>query len=610
MPARKIATRLIRWFLLIALLPLLITYGFSFSFAREHLRKEVLTNLQYIAGYKANELESYARERIQSVKALARAPGVARALYSMRWVTEKQGVNTLAYNFIDKAYRQYLTYIKEDALYEDLYLITANGDIVFSVNRDRDLGSNLFSSSYKHTQLAKAVEMALTLQQTEVSDFKHYAPINKTAAFIAAPIFFKGEVLGTVALRISNEQVFGIVNSYLGLGESGETIAIQNHNGSSFYAAPLRFDRQQAFLRSLEIDSNTSKLLENAIGRTLEDGIGKDYRDKSVIAYYRYVPSLRWDLIVKMDVEESFASIKELLQSFIIIGLLTVVFVVAATFPVASGITVPIRKLTTTTREFSNNNWQVRAEIDSEDEIGELAKGFNTMADSIQGANNQLAKYSHSLELRSAELNETLQALANSNQIKQDFLCAITHELRTPLNGILGSLELLPDLINDEDRNILDLAKESASTLMHIVDDILLFSKIQAENLQAHSNAFNLHALLHSLAQHYTHQTENKGIAFHMSRQDEVPEELVGDAYLLEVVLNHVLQNAIKFTSEGRISFVISLASKQPDDDHINIQFVISDTGIGISKKDQEMIFEIFQQVTSGFRRAFGGAGI
>src|SRR5205814_3160826 len=130
----------------------------------------------------------------------------------------KKGLDSPEYNALDKQLRPFLNFYVEQWGYYDLFLVSPEGDAIFSVKRGEDLGSNYYRGIYRDTELAKVFDRAKTLMETEISDFTYYPATNEPAAFIAAPIFRDGQVRGIVVLQISNAEIYRVVNDYSGLG--------------------------------------------------------------------------------------------------------------------------------------------------------------------------------------------------------------------------------------------------------------------------------------------------------------------------------------------------------------------------------------------------------
>jgi CheY-like chemotaxis protein len=185
----------------------------------------------------------------------------------------------------------------------------------------------------------------------------------------------------------------------------------------------------------------------------------------------------------------------------------------------------------------------------------------------------------------------------------------MSHEIRTPLNAVIGLSEILMMENPKEDQvELLRSIKFSGENLLVLINDILDFSKIEEGKIKIENTSFDSNQLLTNLKNTFKSKAENKNLEFNLSVDEEIPEKLNGDPHRLSQILVNLIDNAIKFTEEGRIDVRVNCLDKTNED--IKIKFSVCDTGIGISEEEQEKIFERFEQATSETTRKFGGSGL
>jgi len=208
-----------------------------------------------------------------------------------------------------------------------------------------------------------------------------------------------------------------------------------------------------------------------------------------------------------------------------------------------------------------------------------------------------------------AELIKAKKQAEADSKAKADFLATISHEIRTPLNAILGIGNLLHQTsLNENQKEYAKLLLHSSEHLLGLVNNLLDLSKIEAKKIILEQVPFNLADLANLLHQTYLVKSNEKGINLHTNIEADVPNFLIGDPLKLKQILTNLIGNAIKFTKKGKV--VIAISKLKETTSKVCLNFVVSDTGIGIPKEKLEAIFQEFAQASYDVNVEFGGTGL
>ncbi len=228
----------------------------------------------------------------------------------------------------------------------------------------------------------------------------------------------------------------------------------------------------------------------------------------------------------------------------------------------------------------------------------------------LQQTNEELEERSSLLEEKNVEIRRKAEELELTTKYKSEFLANVSHELRTPLNSILLLSRLLNENhdknLNDEQIEYARVIQSSGSGLLALIDEILDLSKIEAGKMQLEYLQVGVKEIVSDMESLFRVMAREKGLELEMQLEKDVPATIITDKTRLEQIIKNLLSNALKFTANGSVKLRVSKHPKNPS----MVSFSVTDTGIGIAKEKQPLVFEAFQQADGSTKRKFGGTGL
>ena len=284
--------------------------------------------------------------------------------------------------------------------------------------------------------------------------------------------------------------------------------------------------------------------------------------------------------------------------------------------PLAQRISQPLDELSAAATAIAEGRIeQARLPEPGSDEIGRTVAAFQSMLDQIRSRDctveQTMALMNQLVEERTAEARRAEAA----SEAKTRFLTVMSHEIRTPLNGILGMSDLLMDAqaqasspLDAEQREHLQLLRESARALELVINDVLDYSRIESADLRFDSAPLSPRQLLEQVVEMRRPAARARDLALTLSIDDSVPSWLLGDAARLAQIVDNLLGNAIKFTEQGGIA--VDLSSQPQAEGVHELHLSVEDSGVGIAPAQQQRIFEAFSQAADPATRRHGGTGL
>ena len=289
-------------------------------------------------------------------------------------------------------------------------------------------------------------------------------------------------------------------------------------------------------------------------------------------------------------------------------------------FRLMHDVTQPITHMKNMVDRIRRGHLDVRIEGKMHGELDSLKNGINAMAVSLSEYHVEMQ---HSIDQATSDLRETLEQLEIQNveldiakkraqeaaRVKSEFLANMSHELRTPLNGVIGfTRQMLKTHLSNSQTDYLQTIERSANNLLSIINDILDFSKLEAGKLALENIPFEFQASLEEVVNLQATNAHEKGLELTLKIDPKVPPGVVGDPLRIQQILTNLVGNSIKFTERGNIDISVELRSQT--EDSIELQFMVRDTGIGISERQQAQLFQAFSQADASISRRYGGTGL
>ena len=416
----------------------------------------------------------------------------------------------------------------------------------------------------------------------------------------SVPLYRNEKLLGVVGIDLSLAAIEDMVNSLQLENAKGLLIGDQQN----LIHLNTRYEQTKAVERSAELSILMDKF---------------NNPDNQPLQKFQWEGNSYYGTLTKLDNGMSYitaVSQKELLKpvygqilslliAFVIVSIL---FSVLLSFSFKKVIT-PIRIINKTTNRLARGELYIDIPYQSNNEIGTLANNIRLMTSQLKEYIEYIREQTEKeRELKEAALTES-QINAAASQAKSAFLANMSHEIRTPINAVLGMNEMI--LRESSDKEILSYAaniKTAGSSLLSIVNDILDFSKIEAGKMELLPDNYEVSSMIIDLVNMTRERAQSKGLNYELNISPDLPKTLYGDNIRIKQCILNLITNAIKYTKEGSISFIIDY--KKFDDTEILLNVHIVDTGIGIKTEDMDKLFTPFERIDEEKNRTIEGSGL
>ncbi|MDQ6992972.1 MAG: sensor histidine kinase [Mariprofundus sp.] len=604
---------------------LLISY-FTYQQFKQTISSQAVNHLKTIRDFRIHDLREALKKIPNDLNFLSQQPTIKLALRSFDPRDFDRGISAKSHIKATQLLAHYLSYYQEKSRFYDMFLISPGGDIFYSVRKESDLGTNLITGPNRESELANVFRRARFMLQEQTSEIAFYKPSGEAAIFLVAPVFEQNNIIGYLALQMD----MSFLNQTVSLNrllKSGEVITAISSGNKLLIVAPLRNHRLAAMKMTLSKRSNTGAALLKALQGEDGNSLLIDYRNIAVEAAWGYIPELKIALMVKIDSDELMAEVYALQRTIIIIVAIILLLSLIVVSYISRSITRPIEQLKKSVVSLVSGSFAGRCTIDATDEVGELAKAFNTMVDNIESynrqindQNSQLKHYGNELEKRVEERTATLAA---ANEDIKSFAYIVSHDLRSPLvnmKGFTGELDYvlrdisvkvkafhenfnetdlqnIQQLIDDDIPEAMHFITTAVDKMDHMLSSILTLSRIGRREL--HIEPVDLQLLCSDILTSFAFQLQQNHTKTVMG---ELPV-ILNDRIVIEQIMGNLIGNAVKYLDPEREGF-IAIGAKVSDH---GITISVEDNGFGILPQEADKVFLIFRR---GIHQQVQGEGM
>jgi signal transduction histidine kinase len=598
--------------ILLSTFPIFITIVYIYPKEEHALRDALIQNLDSIGHKQAELIEKWIEERKADIWLIAENPNVPGVIY------KSEGSENF-YRLL-----HHLKYTRDTYRYKEIFICDRNGDLKITTSTGKVItnvsGFEFFKQAIIGTTYVSPIVPSVIPIINEYGSLEQGMP----TLFITTPVIYERKIIGVVCLRIDVMEINKLMRS-VRLGKTGETYLINKEgymiSESKFLSSLKDFGLvKQRTTLELKLIAPFTGNFTKGVAECLKGGSGYDangyidYRGKTVLGFWQWLPELEWGIIAEIDKDEWYVSVKKLHRiTFSILFLLTLA-VVSFAFVFGKKISEPIVYLTDVTKSISEGDFSKRVNISAKDEIGELSKFFNKMADFVEEKTHALEEYTSNLEKiieertkdltqinkelekQSHDLEKAYKELLTLDQMKDKMIRDVSHELKSPVAQVQMAIDLWT---NEIKKDSLDRSKEerfeqiihsSLQRLRKTIESILDLSVLESGRFVFKKEPIQMEEIIHQTVMGMKLLAKKKGLTLTYHSSGNLPVT-IGDKNEISRVLINLIDNAIKYTESGSINIYGKCKGS-----YLEISVEDTGMGIGLTKEEYSKLFERFFQ--------------
>ena len=585
----KIRTKLGLTYLTVSFLALVAISISLYFFIKNTLTSDLLNHLESVSTIQKHRIENILQQNLERVRLVSSRTQLRISLNRFLNSGEPKEIDKIKLIIADA--------LKSIESFTVMSILDLDGNVLVSTDNSK------VGHSYRD------YEFFPIAQHQNNAEYFFLDNNNNLKLYLSGPLLIDGRTIGVLLIESEADTIVSLVKDFSGLRKTGETVLGKKSKDGNhvIYLVPLRFDQGAALLRKAPTADQSNAMVKavSTSGQLLTTAT--DYRGHEVLIASNYMPKTHWGIVVKIDEQEAFEPINTLVRSIVFVSLFMILVIVLVSYVLANIISKPVVELTKVAHRINEGGLSDRANIKTNDEVGELANTFNNMANTLIRAQYDLEKSNKELENHRDHLEEMVsirtRELERSNQELESFSYSVSHDLRSPLRAIDGYshilMEELSDQLNGNCKECFQRIRLASQRMGELIDDLLKLSRINRKALKR--ERINLSSKIQSIFSSLMKDSKR-----HVDFIFQPDIYVNADEGLMDVVASNLISNALKYTEKSespRVEFGKMMENSET-------VLYIKDNGIGFDNQYADKIFGAFQRLVKQDEYPGNGIGL